>query len=124
MRGSEWNVDWRGQTVPIPDFIGGWRGVADLNLPNPTDWEPHQGQSYDRYPVRTGYDPIQLQVYDDADCHFGSWMAFPSVGIAPPENDVAFMELAQSAGFDVGLQHATQLPGPRMIFRPPPTWGE
>ncbi len=122
--GAPWNLDWRDENLNsryADRHIAYGDDVAFVNLSSASDWLVHAGlRSGD--PVVHGYfDGIQLETMGEAG--MGSVVPWPLNGQQGPIKDVALLELAEEAGFDVGGQLAAE-PSPRMVFANPPSYSE
>lgn len=122
--GAPWNLDWRNENRNSAGYdrdiaFGG--NVAFTNLSSSSNWRAHAGLVAGDPVIHGYYDGIQLETMGEA--YMGSTIPWPLHGQQGIMPDVALIEIAEEAGFDVG-GHLAQAIYPRMVFASPPSYSE
>lgn len=122
--GAPWNLDWRNENLDsayAANHVAFGGDVDFVNLENPTQWSPYFGVVAAHGVIEGYFDGLQRETMGEA--YMGSLLPWPLNGQQGPIPDVALLELAEEAGFDVG-GHLAAEPSPRMVFTSPPSYSE
>lgn len=122
--GAPWNLDWRNENTNsayAANHVAFGGDVGFVSLENPTSWSPYFGVVAAHGVIVGYFDELQRETMGEA--YMGSNLPWPLSGQAGPLANVALLELAEEAGFDVG-GHLPAEPSPRMVFANPPSYSD
>lgn len=126
--GAPWSPDWRDVDAVTPDYQGYGGENAYLNLEGPTQWDPYLGLVV-AHPYIAGYGDVPggsggAPFDSDHELRAGTYTAWPTHGQTDIDSGIVpWLELEQEGDIYLGAQLWTE-PDPRMVFVPPPSYGE